>query len=317
MNLEIAVAPPVQQPTTCERMPWPTDLRQWQKFAENPVLPGMAGTWEAWRADPTVLYRDGVYHMWYTGAGKEPWKIFYASSRDGVRWTRGGAVNEDGHRASVVFHRGTYYMYLTSGKVGSDIRLQLSAKPGGPFRDAGIVLRSDAPWEENVLWCPDVIYDEEERLWKMWYSAGTVQAGAGWPEPKAVGYATSTDGRRWIKHQGNPILAPLNDSSWMGHSVCTLYVVKHNRRYYGFSNSVGADGRSRIGMAESSDGICWNLGPHSLILNLGKPGEFDASHLFAPAAIYGHDGWMLWYNGKCDQEGSAVESIGGAYAKRQ
>jgi len=24
MNLEIAVAPPVQQPTTCERMPWPT-----------------------------------------------------------------------------------------------------------------------------------------------------------------------------------------------------------------------------------------------------------------------------------------------------
>jgi len=288
--------------------------RRWTKLAENPVLPGAAGTWEAWTADPTVLRREGLYHMWYTGAGKQPWKIFHASSRDGVRWFRSGPVNEEGHRATVAFHRGVYRMYLTRGTVGSDIDLQVSAKPEGPFREEGVVLRADAPWEEGALWCPDVIYDKEERLWKMWYSAGTVQAGAGWPEPKAIGYATSADGRTWTKHPGNPILVPRNDSSWMGHSVCTLYVVKRNGRYHGFSNSVGADGHSRIGMAESLDGLRWNLGPDSLILDLGRPGEFDAAHLFAPAAVRGPEGWMLWYNGKCDRDGSAVESIGGACA---
>lgn len=288
---------------------------RWTKFAENPVLPGVAGTWEAWTADPTVLYCDGIYHMWYTGAGQTPWKIFYASSRDGLHWAKAGGVNEDGHRATVVFHGGVYHMYLTSGKVGSDIHLQVSAKPEGPFREQGVVLSADAPWEEGALWCPDVLYDRQEKIWKMWYSAGTVQAGAGWPEPKAIGYATSADGRAWTKHQGNPILAPLNDASWMGHSVCTLAVVKREGRYFGFSNSVGADGHSRIGMAESADGIHWDLGPDSLILDLGRPGQFDAAHLFAPAAVYGDNGWMLWYNGKCDRQGSAVESIGGAFAK--
>lgn len=288
---------------------------QWTKFPDNPVLPGVAESWEAWTADPTVLYLDGIYHLWYTGAGMLPWKIFYACSRDGRHWTRCGAVNKDGHRATVVFHDGRYHMYCTSGQVGSAIHLQVAERPEGPFHTEGIVLHADTSWEEGVLWCPDVIYDKEERIWKMWYSAGTVQAGEGWPEPKAIGYATSSNGRDWNKHPANPIIVPADDDGWIGCAVCTLYVVKHDHRYYGFSNGVGKDGHSRIGMLESSDGICWNPGPDDLILNLGAPGQFDAAHLFAPAAVYGHQGWMLWYNGKCDQQGSAVESIGGASAK--
>ena len=291
-----------------------SDKWQWEKFPGNPVLPGIAGSWEAWRADPTVLYRDGIYHLWYTGAGKQPWKIFYAFSRDGIQWTRVGPVNEDGHRATVVFQE-CYHLYCTTGQVGSDVYLQVSERPEGPFRLEGAVLQADAPWEEGVLWCPDALYDAEERLWKMWYSAGTVQAGDGWPEPKAIGYATSEDGRVWTKYPANPIMVPLNDAGWMGRAICTLYVVKHDGRYYGFSNGVGHDGVSRIGLLESADGINWHPAADNPILDLGRPGEFDAAHLFAPAAVYGHAGWMLWYNGKCDQQGSAVESIGGARSR--
>ncbi len=207
-------------------------------------------------------------------------------------------------------------MYLTLGGTGSDVHLQLSDKPEGPFRDVGPVLRPDAPWEQGKLWCPDAIYDPEERMWKMWYSAGVVKAGSGWPEPKAIGYATSPDGRQWTKHKDNPILKPLGDDSWMGRAVCTLMVVKREGRYYGFSNGVGSDGHSRIGVSQRADGLRWDLGPKSLALDLGKPGDFDATHLFAPAAVFGHAGWMLWYNGKCGKAGSAVESIGGAMAVR-
>jgi hypothetical protein len=289
-----------------------TRLR-WTKFPENPVLPGVAETWEAWTADPTVVYRDGVYHLWYTGAGRKPWKIFYASSRDGLRWSKAERpVNEEGHRASVVHHDGLWRMYLTLGGRGSDVHLQVSPRPEGPFRDEGPVLKPDAPWEEGKLWCPDAVYDEDERLWKMWYSAGEVRAGAGWPEPKAIGYAVSPDGRRWTKCTKNPILVPRGDSSWLGRAICTLMVVKREGRYYGFTNGVGDDGHSRIGLTTSADGLRWDLEPDSLILDLGAPGQFDAAHLFAPAAAYGHAGWRLWYNGKCDREGSAVESIGGA-----
>jgi len=284
----------------------------WKKFEENPVLSGEAGTQEAWTADPSVLFKAGVYHMWYTGAGKHPWRVFHARSSDGLRWQKTGPVNEVGHRVSVVHRGGKYHMYLAHGGYDPDFQLQVSDRPEGPFEDVATVLRPDEPWEGDRLYCPDVIYDEEADLWKMWYSAKTIRAGSGWPEPEAVGYATSEDGVCWSKHEGNPIVGPRADVPWMKRAVCTLMVVKHEGRYCGFANVVGEDGRSRIAMGESADGIDWDLGPGSLILDLGGAGDFDASHLFAPSAVRGARGWMLWYNGKCAEEGSAVESIGGA-----
>lgn len=288
----------------------------WKKFAENPVLSGEAGTQRAWTADPSVAYEDGVYHMWYTGAGRQPWKIFHASSADGLKWEKTERpLNEIGHRASVVPHEGRYYMYLAHGGHDPDFQLEVSERPEGPFRHVRTVMRPEEEWEGDRFFCPDVIYDEDERLWKMWYSAKTIQAGAGWPEPEAVGYATSEDGETWSKYRGNPILGPDRNVSWMGHAVCTLMVVKREGRYYGFSNVVGEDGHSRIAVTESADGISWDLAADSLTLDLGDAGEFDASHLFAPSAVYGDRGWMLWYNGKCADEGGAVESIGGARGK--
>ena len=58
------------------------------------------------------------------------------------------------------------------------------------------------PWEKVAVMCPHVLYDEKEKLYRMWYSGGEHY------EPDAIGHATSKDGLVWEKHRRNPIFRP-------------------------------------------------------------------------------------------------------------
>ncbi len=60
----------------------------WTKYAGNPVLsPSDSGADDASVVSPHVLYKDGIYHMWYAGRGDNN-QIFYATSSDGKQWTK-------------------------------------------------------------------------------------------------------------------------------------------------------------------------------------------------------------------------------------
>ena len=61
------------------------------------------------------------------------------------------------------------------------------------------VLSPDQPWEKVAVMCPDVIWDDKTKLYKMWYSGGEQY------EPDAIGYATSPDGMVWTKREDNPV----------------------------------------------------------------------------------------------------------------
>ncbi|MDD3336920.1 MAG: family 43 glycosylhydrolase [Eubacteriales bacterium] len=82
---------------------------------------------------PSVLWRDGWFHMWYSGQMR-PYveggvsTICYARSRDGVHWER-------------------------------------------PVPQP--VLLPDQPWELTAIMCPHVLFDDEDQQYKMWYSGGS------------------------------------------------------------------------------------------------------------------------------------------------
>ncbi len=71
------------------------------------------------------------------------------------------------------------------------------------------VMTLDAPWDTNrdMLNYVSILYDEEEKLYKMWYTLmrwkGETSDG-----PRGVAYATSEDGLRWKK----PILGLIEDN---------------------------------------------------------------------------------------------------------
>ncbi len=75
------------------------------------------------------------------------------------------------------------------------------------------VLSAEKPWEKVAVMCPHVIFDDKERLYRMWYSGGEQY------EPNAIGYATSPDGVNWTKHDHNPIFKP-DPRTCLGKETC-------------------------------------------------------------------------------------------------
>ncbi|MBC8232067.1 hypothetical protein H8E77_21175 [bacterium] len=63
---------------------------EWTKYSENPVLDvGADGEWDDTGViRPNVIFNNGVYQMWYAGHDGTNWRIGYATSDDGITWTK-------------------------------------------------------------------------------------------------------------------------------------------------------------------------------------------------------------------------------------
>ncbi len=62
-----------------------TDGIHWK---EPVVVLEPAGDWELDLNRPSVVYKDKMYHIWYTGQTKKNSKVGYAVSKDGIHWER-------------------------------------------------------------------------------------------------------------------------------------------------------------------------------------------------------------------------------------
>ena len=94
------------------------------------VLPPVEGSsWEADMNRPVVVYKDGLYHMWYTGQNEGKSWIGYAISKDGYNFERqkqrtglvsGTALGEScGHVSSSVIwdkHENIFKMWYSGGE---------------------------------------------------------------------------------------------------------------------------------------------------------------------------------------------------------
>jgi sucrose-6-phosphate hydrolase SacC (GH32 family) len=71
-----------------------TDGTHWTKYAGNPVLDvGSSPGWDQGLVSfAGIIFDSGVYKMWYSGGGATVFdgsvRIGYATSPDGIRWTR-------------------------------------------------------------------------------------------------------------------------------------------------------------------------------------------------------------------------------------
>lgn len=206
----------------------------------------------------SVVYKDGIYHMWYTGQyltflKKRPGQelseshIFYATSKDGIHFER--------------------------------------------YSDMPVIME-EYEWELQNMMCPNVIWNDEINKYQMWYSAGEQN------EPNAIGYAESEDGVHWIKFEGNPIFTKNTDHKWEQHKVAGCNVFRFDGWYYMFYIGYETEEYAQIGMARSKDGktnwIRSSLNP----IIAPDPEGFDASACYKPFVIFRDNKWMLWYNGR-------------------
>ena len=65
-----------------------SDGINWTKYASNPIM----SPTDAWEinlvSDPFVMKEDGIYKMWYSGNDGSEYRIGYATSFDGIHWTK-------------------------------------------------------------------------------------------------------------------------------------------------------------------------------------------------------------------------------------
>ncbi len=222
------------------------DRVTWTKSVSNPVLVlGSSGSWDdASILEPTVLFDSSIYHMWYQGFDGSNRRIGYATSPDGVTWTKSGSNP-----------------VLNLGPSGS--------------------------WDSSGLRQPFVILDGE--LYRMWYtgSNGLIQQ---------FGYATSTDGVSWTKHDGNPIMGGGGSGSWDDVWMASPRVLMNGSSYEMIYSAF--DGSNvRIGYATSQDGLSWNKYDGNPVLNQGSNGTWDDKFMFVGSVILDDSTYEMWYGG--------------------
>jgi beta-1,2-mannobiose phosphorylase / 1,2-beta-oligomannan phosphorylase len=277
----------------------------WVKSLKNPVLGGDLGTC----FDVSVLADGPGYRMWFSWRPKK--SIAVVESKDGVTWSAPKIVLgptektdwESDLNRPVVLKVGDKYRMWYTGQARGKSWIGSATSPDGDTwtRDSERPeLSADQPWEKAAVMCPHVLYDDGTKIYRMWYSGGEQH------EPNAIGYATSSDGIVWAKHNDNPVFKPDPASPWEKDRVTACQVVRqgdwHVMFYIGFKDV----NRAQIGLARSKDGITgWERHPANPVIRPGL-GKWDQDAVYKPYAIFDGKRWLLWYNGRM----GGVEQIG-------
>ena len=283
----------------------------WEKYEGNPVLGGRYGVC----FDICVLEKDGGYRMYFSWRTRK--SIAVTDSRDGFSWSEPEICiaprptpqgwEDDLNRPAVVYRDGLYHMWYTGqfhpgNADGTSHIFYATSEDGVHFqrKQDEPVLLPEEDWEKSSLMCPDVMWEEEEGLYKMWYSGGEQY------EPNAIGYAVSRDGIHWEKAEKNPVFQAEPAHLWERHKAAGCHVVKENGSYLMFYIGYQNEDYAQIGMARSRDGVTgWERHPENPII-APDPGRWDGEACYKPFVIYDGEKWLLWYNGRQ----GAVEQIG-------
>ena len=279
---------------------------EWIKYDNNPVLGGR----ELGTIFDIFVLKDGKEYIMYS-SWRPKRSVAVSTSIDGKIWTTPEIVlsptadtdwEDDINRPAVVKKDGVYHLWYTGQAKGKNSWIGYATSHDGKnfVRQSSLpVISPTEPWEKVAVMCPHVIWDKDEKIFKMWYSGGEQY------EPDAIGYATSEDGLHWKKHP-QPVFTADSSREWEQHKVTACQVIKRKNDYLMFYIGFRDIDFAQIGMARSKDGIGnWERFKDNPIISPTK-GTWDESATYKPFAIQEKDRWMLWYNGR----NRSVEQIG-------
>lgn len=276
---------------------YPAENDGWVKYSR----PLIGGETEGTFYDPFVRRIDGKFIMFVSHRNSK--SIVRCESFDGVHWSKPNKIlcgNSESiwekrvNRASFVYKDGCWYLWYTGmDERSSGIGLAIS-KDGYHFEryEKNPILIPTESFEKNAVMNPCVLWDPDERIFKMWYSAGEKF------EPDVLCYATSEDGCLWTKYNSNPIFLPGNEM-YDKNKVGGCDIIRLNNEYIQFYIGYENVDNARICVARSSDGIAWKRENGNPILCATK-NSWDADAVYKPTVCYMEDEkkWFLWYNGR-------------------
>jgi predicted GH43/DUF377 family glycosyl hydrolase len=207
---------------------WSTDGITWTKHPGNPVLVPDSGAWDAYTTEGAfVLRENGMYKLWYTGmrTATSTWGIGYATSPDGIHWTKhaanpimsaGTADWEAGGvgNPTIIKEGSTYTMFYDGAHVSHTtfwIGRAVSSNGIHWVRDTvnNPVLSPGASgeWDDQMVLQPQALVIGSRQY--LWYTGYKRVSGI-----RRIGLAVSGDGgRTWAKER-NAVIVPGPAGNW-------------------------------------------------------------------------------------------------------
>ncbi|HEX5555166.1 MAG TPA: glycosylase [Chitinophagaceae bacterium] len=267
-----AVSCKYKQKSTTEKVneeAFASEMVNFVPYEKNPVFKGTGtDTWDKQiRERGYIIFEGGIYKMWYTGyngSDTVPKYLGYATSGDGIHWTRypknpvfTKKWTED---MFVVKNEGTYYMFA-EGR--NDVAHALVSDDGIHWLEEGdLDIRTTkgasvpGPYGTPVVWI-------ENGKWYLFYERND----------EAIWLARSNDRKTWINVFDEPIIKP-GPEKYDAGAIAANQIVKHKGKYYmyyhGSSNPDWASQASSTAwtsnVAMSTDLIHWIKYPQNPIV---------------------------------------------------
>lgn len=209
---------------------FPSEIIHFIPHKSNPVFSGTGkDTWdEEIRERGYILKEEDGYHLWYTGYRKnhdKPLQLGYATSPDGIVWTRykenpifGESWVED---MMVVKSDSLYYMFA-EGR--DDIAHMLTSNDKIHWKDHGslkIQYTDGRPLTPGPYGTPTVWI--ENGIWYLFYERND----------EAIWLASSKDLKVWTNVQDEPVLNK-GPEGYDKFGVALNQVIKYQGAYYGY-----------------------------------------------------------------------------------
>lgn len=242
----------------------------WTKALNNPILTATLNTWETFGEEfsPFVLLENGTYKMWYERAGDGPRQLGYATSTDGINWTKDPnnpvlqagpeTYDQEGAAHGAILHEGSTYKlwYHAMGDQGPIIAYATSPDGTNWTKQGPVLLPDGSNWDDQAVWGASVL-NINGTYW-MWYG------GAGSQYPPSIGVVTSTDGINWTR----PLTTP---AVFTGSPIGDPVVITETGTLKMWFNDFD---QGNIQYAESTDGLNWTVQPNP-VLTQGTTGQWS------------------------------------------
>ncbi len=257
---------------------------------------------------PSVLREtDGTYKMWYTGNGGGYNSILYATSPNGVNWTKVGVVLEPtpngGGIPSVLKIGSTYHMWYEAttwgvGPIGYTDQIYHATSPNGvtwTVQGLALDLGANGTWDSAIVGDADVV--AVAGGYRMYYT-GWNDAGDG-----SIGVATSTNLVNWTRYAGNPVLPFGAAGTWESANAARASVMLMGSTWVMYYNGNVNGSKPQIGRAASPDGYSWTKDGNNPIIGPEPSPAWDSLGVMSSDLVMLPSGPVLYFAG---QDSTAV-----------
>ena len=275
----------------------------WTRVTNTPVIDiGSPGEWDAgWLNTGAIIKEGTVYKMWYGGeeAPAGQWKIGYATSSDGINWTKYSENPvmsysqtwevEDICPATVIKESGIYKMwYYAPSADGIGYATSTDGINWTKYASNPVLIRGSlGNWDNELVSYPYVIKDNG--IYKMWYTGSDTSK-------YRIGYAESLDGINWTKSLSNPVLDVGSSGEWDSNHILFPSIIEDGYQlkmwYSGWDGST-----QRIGYAKAAYGTRFIKEPSNPVLDIGPVGSWDDYGVNEPSILYENGIYKIWYTG--------------------